>query len=440
MKSRRGGCACRWGGDLLRGIFRRIRLGVMGIWSWVYYRSSLRTKILVPVFLVTLVIIGVLAWFSFINLRSTLTSIYEHRASSVAAIIAKSIQDKDYILYYAEQLDKDIETLLERYDSIVSITVVGMTGRGLRVVASVDPTRVGQLIPDEEQDKLSSLRETEISRVSIGGRNFLRVYQPLIIGSEPAGIVSLDMSLSEQQRYLSRLSLQLGLGSLVGFFVLGTLLHAILHVTVTRPVLRLARAAQAVSQRNLDVEVSAGPARRPGIRVRDEIARLIGVFNLMVRMIRSREKALSEMVMLDELTGAYNLSNFKRLTDLELKKGRRYKHPTSVILVEVQGIKDLPEEDKNKVLIATANFLMETLRTVDPVFRVSEDRFAVLLPETPPEGAQVAADRLKERSADLRSRFAFPVSLKVAAIGWGPEEAPEIEDALRQVLSLLDQG
>ena len=412
----------------------------MAIWSWIYYRSSLRTKILVPVFLVTLVIIGVLAWFSFINLRSTLTSIYEHRARSVAAIIAKSIQDKDYILYYAEQLDNDIETLLERYDSIVSITVVGMTGRGLRVVASVDPTQVGQLIPDEEQDRLSSLRETEISRVSIGGRDFLRVYQPLIIGSDPAGVVSLDMSLSEQQRYLSRLSLQLGLGSLVGFLVLGTLLHAILHLTVTRPVLRLASAAQAVSQRNFDVEVSAGPARRPGTRVRDEIARLIGVFNLMVRMIRSREKALSEMVMLDELTGAYNLSNFKRLADLELKKGRRYKHPTSVILVEVRGIKDLSEEDKNRVLIATANFLMRTLRAVDPVFRVSEDRFAVLLPETPPEGAQVAADRLKEHSADLRSRFAFPVSLKVAAIGWDPEEAPGLEDALRQVLSLLDQG
>jgi len=188
------------------------------------------------------------------------------------------------------------------------------------------------------------------------------------------------------------------------------------------------------------VEVAVGPAMKLGTRVRDEVAQLIRVFNLMVMMIRSHEKALTDLIMLDGLTGAYNLSNFKRLTDLELRKGTRYKHPTSVILVEVQGIKDLPEQDKNRVLIATANFLMETLRAVDPVFRVSEDRFAVLLPETPPEGARVAAARLKERSADLRTRFAFPVSLKVAVIGWSPDEAPEIEDAVRQILSLLDRG
>lgn len=439
MRSRGGRHVCRLGA-LVRGGFKRARSGFVTLWAWVYYRSSLRTKILVPVLLVTLVIIGVLAWFSFSSLRSTLTSVYEQRARSVAAIVTKSIQNKDYILYYAEQLDNDIQTLLERYDCIVSITVVGMTGRGLRVVASVDPTRVGQLIPDEEQDRLLSLRETEISRVSVGGHNFLRVYQPLIIDSDLAGIVSLDMSLSEQQYYLSRLALQLGVGSLVGFLILGTVLHAILHVTATRPILRLASAARAVSQRNLDVEVAVGPAMKLGTRVRDEVAQLIRVFNLMVMMIRSHEKALTDLIMLDGLTGAYNLSNFKRLTDLELRKGTRYKHPTSVILVEVQGIKDLPEQDKNRVLIATANFLMETLRAVDPVFRVSEDRFAVLLPETPPEGARVAAARLKERSADLRTRFAFPVSLKVAVIGWSPDEAPEIEDAVRQILSLLDRG
>jgi HAMP domain-containing protein len=338
-------------------------------------------KILIPVFLVTLLVIGVLSWFAFVTLHSTLISIYEQRARSVAAVVSKSIQEKEYILYYSDELDADIETLLKRYESVVSITIVGMTGRGLLVVASTDPTTVGLLVSEDEQERFSLLREIEVSRVSRGEKDYLRAYHPLLMGSDLVGVVSLEMSLEEEQRYLSTLSWQLGLGSLVGFLVLGTLLYAILHMVVTRPVFRLARAAQAVSQRNYDVEVSPGPARKPGTRVRDEVARFIGVFNLMVKVIQSREQALSEMVILDD-----------------------------------------------------------KLRAVDPVFRVSENRFVVLFPETPAAGAQIAANRLREQSADLTSGFPFPLFLHIASTGWGPEETPKIEDVLHHVQASLDQG
>lgn len=439
MKARR---MFRWVGALLARIGRRVLRWTKALWATIYYRSSLRMKILIPVFLVTLLVIGVLSWFAFVTLHSTITSIYEQRARSVAAVVSKSIQQKEYILYYSEELDADIETLLTRYESIVSITVMGMSGRGLLVVASTDPTTVGKLVSEDAQEKFSLLREIEVSRVQVGKKNYLRAYHPLLMGSDLAGVVSLDMSLEEQQRYLSTLSWQLGLGSLVGFLVLGTLLYTILHVIVTRPVFRLARAAQAVSQRDYDVEVSPGPTRKPGTRVRDEVAKFIQVFNLMIKVIQSREQALSEMVILDELTGAYNLSHFQQTADQELKKGRRYKHPTSMLLVEVRDIERLEKTDHEKVLITTANFMTRNLRSVDPIFRVSENRFVALLPETPPAGAQVAADRLKEQSADITLTSALPFSLLIVAIGWSEEVTPKIEDVLRQVQAPLedDQG
>jgi diguanylate cyclase (GGDEF)-like protein len=431
-----------WVGALLANIGRRMLRWTKAVGSGIYYGTSLRMKILIPVFLVTLLVIGVLSWLAFDTIRSTITGIYEQRARSVAAVVSKSIQEKEYILYYSEKLDADIETLLKRYESIVGITVIGMSGRGLLIVASTDPTTVGLLVSEDEQEKFSLLREVEVFKVQLGETELLRAYHPLIMGSDLVGIISVDMSLEEQQRYLSSLSWQIGLGSLVGFLMLGTLLYTILRVIVTRPIFRLARAAQAVSQRNYEVEVSPGPSRKPGTLIRDEVAKFIEVFNLMVKVINSHEKKLREMVILDELTGVYNLAHFQEAVSQEIKKGKRYKHPTSILLLEVRDIKDLKKADRDKVLITTGNFMTKELRTVDPVFRVGETRFAALLPHTPPAGAQVATDRMKERSVDITLHSAIPFSLRIVAIGWSEEDTPEVEYVLRQVQASLeaDQG
>lgn len=399
----------------------------------IYYRTSLRVKILIPVFLITLLVIGTLSWFSFVNIQSTIAEIYEQRARSVAAVVSKSIKQKEYILYYSEKLDEDIGNLLKRYENLVQITIVTMTGRGLRVVASTDPTKVGQLVSEDKQEKFSLLREIEISRVQYGNKDYLRAYHPLVRGSDLLGVVSLDMSLKEQQGYLSSLLWQLGVSALVGFLILGTLLYMIIRIIITRPVFRLAKAAQAVSGRNYDIEVSAGPERRPGTPVRDELAKFIDVFNLMIKTIYSREETLREMVVLDEQTGVYNLAHFKERLSEELQRGQRYKHPTSLLLIEVRGTEQLEKEDQEEILLTTANFLIGNLRSVDPIFRVGTIRFAALLSETPADGAQVAADRLKERSADLTLTSDFAFSLRIVATGWSQEETPEVEDVLRWV-------
>jgi diguanylate cyclase (GGDEF)-like protein len=409
--------------------------------SDIYYRTSLRVKILIPVLLITALVIAGLSWFAYGSLRSTMKEIYEQRARNIAAIARKSIQEGEYVLYYSEKLDADVEAFIKRYESVVGVTVLGMSGRGLQVVSSSDPTIVGRLVADvvsdEVQDRLYSLRDVELNVVQLGKQKILRAYVPLIIESELVGAISVDVSLEEQQRFISTLSWQIMVGSLVGFFVLGMLLYTILRMIVTRPIFRLAKAAQSVSQRNYEVQVSPGPSRKPGTVIRDEVANFIEVFNLMVKVIASHEKKLREMVILDELTGVYNLAHFKESVSQEIKKGQRYKHPTSILLVEVRDVENLKKADRDKVLITTGNFMIKEVRTVDPVFRVGETRFAALLPLTPPAGAQVAADRMRARSVDITLPSALPFSLRIAAIGWSQEDAPEVEDVLRQVQAPL---
>jgi GGDEF domain-containing protein len=403
----------------------------------IYYRTSLGTKILIPVFVITLLVIGILSWFSFVSLRSTIATIYEQRARCTATVVSKSIQEKEYVLYYSEELDADIENILKSYESMVGVTIIGMGGRGLVTIASTDPTKVGELVPDDEQGRLLHLREVEVSRVRLGGTDYLRAHHPLIMDSELVGIVSLDMSLAEQRHHLRKLALQIGIGAVIGFVILGTLLYTVLRLTILNPTARLARAVKAVSRRNFEIQVSPGPPRRPGMKIRDQMVRLIEVFNLMIKVIASREGQLREMVVLDELTGVYNFPHFQNSLSVELAKSHRYKHPLSLLVLEVMEIDEVQESDREGILVTVANFLTGHLRNVDPIFRIAEYRFVALLPETPHLGAQAAAQRLMTQSADITSTSEIPFSLRIEASGWGEGEIPEVEDIISLVQAPL---
>ncbi len=152
--------------DQRHGLFMRLRSGLR-------YGTSLRGKLVVLVLAITLLVVGSLFWFSLASLRTSIAAIYESRARSVAEVISKSIQEKDYILYYSDELDADIGRLLDRHEAVMGITVIGMSARGFLVVASTDPTTVGVLAAEDDQTQFEELSSVEVSRDQIGETSFL---------------------------------------------------------------------------------------------------------------------------------------------------------------------------------------------------------------------------------------------------------------------------
>jgi len=402
--------------------------------SWIRYGTSVRAKLITLVLVVACVVVGALYWSASVSLRSSISGIYEQRARSVAAIISKSIEEKDYILYYSEQLDADIERLLERYASVVGITVVGESARGFLTVAGTDPTRIGLLATEPDQNLFTGLRSVEVTRTRIGGSVVLRAYHPVFVGPDLVGVVIVDMSLAEQARFITQLSWQFGAASIIGFLVLGGLLTFALRIIATKPVERLADAMGSVAKRDYEVEISVPFRRLPGTRARDEVGQLIDGFNLMTKVIHSHEQELKKLVVLDELTGAYTTDHLQAELERELNKTRRYKHPTSLLLVDIGGIESRSREERDDVLIRTANFLVGNLRNVDVLFRVGALRFASLLAETPPDGAAIAAERLRVRLSDITSPLGFPVTVTIAPVGWSGEDAPSVDEVIAKVV------
>ena len=412
--------------DQRPSLFMRLR-------SALRYGTTLRGKLVVVVLAVALLVVGALYWFSLASLRTSITAIYESRARSVAAVISKSIQEQDYILYYSDALDADIGRLLDRYDTVMGITVVGMSARGFLVVASTDPTAVGELSSEEEQTRFEVLSSVEVERERTGSTSFLRAYHPIFSGADLMGVVLVDMSLAEQSRYISALTWQYGIAAIAGFLFLGGVLYAVLLSIVTKPVGRIAKAMSAVAQRKYDVEVSVPFRRIPGTRQRDEVSQLIDGFNLMTKVIHSHEQELRKLVVLDELTGTYTSEHLQAELERELHKARRYGHPTSLLLIDLVGLEARTPEETDDVLVRSAGFLVSNLRNVDVLFRIGALRFASLLPETPPDGANVAARRLEAQVPDVTSQYEFSVNLAIAHVGWGEDGAPAIDD----VMSLL---
>ena len=337
--------------------------------SAIRYGTSLQWKLIVPVLLIACAVVGALSWFAFVSLHASIGSIYEQRARSVASIISKSIQEKDYVLYYSNELSADIDQLLARYESIVEITVLGATARGFLTVASTDPTKVGELASNEVRARYEQMQGVEATVERAGERRAWRAYQPILSGADLVGVVIVDMSTDEMAAYDRRLSWQFGLGSAVGLVLLGGSLFLVLRAIVTRPIGRLAQATAAVAMRDYEVEVKL-PPRTPGTPVRDEVAQLVDRFNLMTKVIHSHEQELKKLVVLDDVTGLYNAEHFREQLEIELGKGRRYKHPTSALVLDVDGLSDQVAEDQTRALVRGSTFFVSGLRRVDTVFRI----------------------------------------------------------------------
>jgi len=106
---------------------------------------------------------------------------------------------------------------------------------------------------------------------------------------------------------------------------------------------------------------------------------------------------VGELTLRDNVTGAIKWQYARQLLTEEIARSRRYNYSLSLALV---GIDDWPSvverigREAARALLATAGeTLVRSLRNVDRVARYGASEFALLLPSTPLQGAEVAVER-----------------------------------------------
>ncbi len=99
---------------------------------------------------------------------------------------------------------------------------------------------------------------------------------------------------------------------------------------------------------------------------------------------REKEKAEVES-MTDGLTGAYNRKGWDALLEAEERRCQRYGHPGSVIMVDLDGLKQINDteghEAGDRLIVSAAEAMTASLREEDVLARLGGDEFAVLAVE-----------------------------------------------------------
>ncbi|HWA53532.1 MAG TPA: sensor domain-containing diguanylate cyclase [Solirubrobacterales bacterium] len=102
----------------------------------------------------------------------------------------------------------------------------------------------------------------------------------------------------------------------------------------------------------------------------------------------------------DALTGLLNRRAYEERLPVEIARANRYAWPLSLCLLDLDGFKQLndtfghPAGDKALQQVAA---LIDESRITDDSFRIGGDEFALLMPKTCREDAEVAAARLSEQ-------------------------------------------
>jgi diguanylate cyclase (GGDEF)-like protein len=116
-------------------------------------------------------------------------------------------------------------------------------------------------------------------------------------------------------------------------------------------------------------------------------------------------KKIRDLALRDALTNLFNLRELTRFLDYEMIKSRRYNHPFSLLMVDVDHFKGVNDQFGHRVgdeiLQRTAHALLSNVRGCDLAARYGGDEFTIVLPETPARQACLGAERLRKVVEDL---------------------------------------
>lgn len=161
-------------------------------------------------------------------------------------------------------------------------------------------------------------------------------------------------------------------------------------------------------------------------------------------------KQVMELAITDGLTQVFNHRYFQERLTQEVKRAKRYRHPLSLIMLDIDHFKnynDFYGHQKGDIILkAVADLVKETIRETDIVARYGGEEFAIILPETGKKEVLAVARKIRvsiEREAfygeEILPAGKFTVSCGLATFPDDVQTKHDLIDRADRALYLAKQ-
>jgi diguanylate cyclase (GGDEF)-like protein len=159
-------------------------------------------------------------------------------------------------------------------------------------------------------------------------------------------------------------------------------------------------------------------------------------------LIKLRETLKQEQTLgrTDRLTGVPNKRLFLELAEMEVKKVHRYRHPLTVVNLDIDDFKlfnqNLGRNLGDELLYTVAQSLKNSIRETDIIGRIGENEFSIILPGIGYELANSVICRLKSQLWETMENHQWSVTFSVAAVTFN-NPPNSIDEMLHQADHLM---
>ena len=208
----------------------------------------------------------------------------------------------------------------------------------------------------------------------------------------------------------------------VGAFVLAFGISLLVSVLLARRLLKGFDVLRSAAERLSSGDRSA----RAVLDRKDELGQLTRVFNIMADKLERDQQTLENMATHDGLTCLYNHRMFHTLLEEELARAKRFNHPVSLLMLDIDHFKHVNDTHGHQagdaILKGLSDLLVRQARAIDRVCRYGGEEITLILPETDVNGAINIAERLRtaveQEPFDVGSGRTIHITVSIGAASY----------------------